>query len=80
MDQLFVDVSDVPGAAEGDEVLLVGSSGGEEIGILEIATWIGTNRNEVLASVGRRVPRVYLKGGRVVESIDYLECREASHG
>jgi alanine racemase len=76
MDQLFVDVSGVPDAAEDDEVLLLGASGGEELGVLEVAGWSGTNRNEVIASIGRRVPRVYLRGGREVGSLDYLACRE----
>jgi alanine racemase len=72
MDQLILDVSAVPGVAEGDEVLLLGRSGPDEVGVAEVAEWAGMHRNEVLSTVGRRVPRVYLKGGRVVGEADYL--------
>ncbi len=75
MDQLVVDVTGIPGAAEGDEVLLFGRSGEGELGLLELAAWAGTNRNEILASVGRRVPRVYFRGGEPVETVDYLDPR-----
>ncbi|MBL8966945.1 MAG: alanine racemase [Spirochaetaceae bacterium] len=73
MDQLVVDVTNIPGAAEGDEVLLFGRSGEGELGLLEVAGWAGTNRNEILASIGRRVPRVYFRGGEPVETVDYLD-------
>ncbi|MDP3179707.1 MAG: alanine racemase C-terminal domain-containing protein, partial [Spirochaetaceae bacterium] len=82
---LTVDVSGIPEAQEGDEVLLLGrrergpgdagaagpASG--EIGVLELATWAGTNRNEIISAIGRRVPRAYLRGGEIVGSVDYLE-------
>lgn len=63
MDQMMVDVSGVPEVREGDEVTLLGGS----IRVEELAAWGGLNRNEALCRVGRRVPRVYLQGGRVVE-------------
>jgi alanine racemase len=72
MDQLILDVSRVPGAAAGDEVLLLGRAGTDEVGALELAEWAGTNRNEVISMVGRRVPRVYRRGGRAVAECDYL--------
>lgn len=66
MDQCTADVSGVPGVEEGDEVVLLG----EGIPVLEMAGWAGTNRNEVLCSIGRRVSRVYSEGGRVVAESD----------
>jgi len=74
MDQLVVDATSIPGAREGDEVLLFGraAQGEGEIGLLEIANWAGTNRNEILASIGRRVPRVYHRSGTTESVIDYL--------
>lgn len=68
MDQLMVDVSGVPSVCEGDEAFLLGGG----IGILEAAEWAGTNRNEILSSIGRRVPRIYRKGGRTAAEADYL--------
>ncbi|OHD22034.1 MAG: alanine racemase [Spirochaetes bacterium GWB1_59_5] len=76
MDQCTVDVGAVPGVREGDEVVLLGgdskSRPGEGIPVLEMASWAGTNRNDVLCSIGRRVPRVYTEGGRIVAEIDYV--------
>ena len=60
MDQLTVDVTDVPGVAPGDVVTLLG----DDIGINEVAAWTHSNRNELLSRLGRRVPRVYMRGGR----------------
>jgi alanine racemase len=76
MDQLVIDATGIPGAAEGDEVLLFGRSGQDELGLMEVATWAGTNRNEVLASIGRRVPRVYHRSGRIESVVDYLGQEE----
>ena len=38
-----------------------------------IAIWMGSNVDEVVCSVSRRVPRVYIQKGEVVEIRDYLE-------
>jgi len=72
MDQLILDVSGVPAAAAGDEVLLLGRAGEDEVGLEEVAGWAGTNRNEVLCMIGRRVPRIYRRGGRPAGKCDYL--------
>jgi len=63
MDQMMVDVTDIPEAKEGDEVILIGGG----IGVDEYAGWGKLNRNESLARTGRRVPRVYIENGEVVE-------------
>ena len=68
MDQMMVDVTDIPEAREGDAVTLLGGS----IGVDEYAEWGKLNRNECLARTGKRVPRIYLENGRVVEIIDTL--------
>jgi len=76
MDQCTVDVGGVPGVSEGDEVVLLGGDSkarpGEGIPVLEMATWAGTNRNDIICSIGRRVPRVYSEGGRVVAETDFV--------
>ncbi len=72
MDQFMVDVSEVPGAAEGDEVVLYGRQGDEEISVDEVAAKLGTINYEVLSSVGKRVPRLYLTQGRVSAARDLL--------
>ncbi len=69
MDQMMVDVTDIPGVCEGDEVMLLGGG----IGVDEYAAWGSLNRNESLARTGKRVPRVYLENGQIVEIVDGLE-------
>lgn len=68
MDQLMADVTGVPGAAMGDRVTLIGRDGDEEITADEVARWEDTINYEVVCALSKRVPRVYLKGGKV-ESI-----------
>ena len=69
MDQMMADVTDIPGVLEGDEVILLGG----DIGVDEYAAVAGLNRNESLARTGRRVPRVYIDGGRVVDILCEME-------
>ncbi len=63
MDQCTADVSAVPGVREGDDVLLLGQDRQGAVPVLEMASWADTNRNEILAGIGRRVPRVYTRSG-----------------
>ena len=58
MDQMMVDVTDIPGAAEGGQATLLGGG----ITLEEFAAWGGFNRNEALGRIGPRVPRIY-RGG-----------------
>ena len=60
MDQMMVDVTDIPGAQAGDEVVLLGRQGDERIDAEEMAAWLDTISSEVLCSPSRRVPRVYI--------------------
>ena len=59
MDQTIVDVTDVPGVASGDEVVLVGRQGAAEISITEFSVWADSIPYESLCSVTKRVPRIY---------------------
>jgi alanine racemase len=59
MDQIVIDVSNVNGVAEGDEVTLLGAAGGSEITIAEFAQWAETIPYDVLTGIGPRVQRVY---------------------
>ena len=60
MDQMMVDVTDIPGAREGDEAVLLGRQGEEQIDAEEMAAWLDTISYEVLCSPSKRVPRVYI--------------------
>jgi alanine racemase len=59
MDQAMVQLDEVPEAKPGDEVIIVGRQGEEQITAEEIANRWGTINYEVVCGVGSRVPRVY---------------------
>jgi alanine racemase len=58
MDMTMLDVTGVPGVAEGDEVVLIGRQGGERITADDIAAKTGTIAYEVLCGISGRVPRI----------------------
>lgn len=66
MDQLMVNVSDIPGVSEGDEVTLIGSDGGEEITMEKLGELSGRFNYELACDLGKRIPRVYLKEGKII--------------
>lgn len=67
MDQCIVDVSAIPDVQQDDEAVLFGRQDGAEITAEEIASLMDSINYVVLKAVTARVPRVYLKGGKVVE-------------
>lgn len=66
MDMLMVDVTDIPDAQAGDEAVLIGKSGAEEIRTEDIAEWAQTISYEILTGIGRRIPRLYKKDGQII--------------
>jgi len=67
MDLTMVDVTDDEGIHMGDEVVLIGKSGKEEITASDVAELSNTISYDVTCSVGPRVPRVFIKRGIPVE-------------
>lgn len=65
MDMTMLDVTDVPGAAVGDEVVLLGRQGAARIGARELARRAGTIPYEILCRLGQRLPRRYFEDGRL---------------
>lgn len=61
MDQCMVDVTDVPGVELGDEVIIMGSDGKNEILADDIAKATGTINYEITCAFGQRLPKVYVK-------------------
>ena len=59
MDQVMIDVSLVSGCRVGDEVVVLGSQGGDQIRARELATQAHTIPWEILTNISARVPRVY---------------------
>ena len=72
MDQMMVDVTDIPDVALNDRVVLVGRSGEEEITMEQMADALDTINYEVVCGISRRVPRLYRRGGKTVHSVHYL--------
>jgi len=68
MDMIMVDVSRVSDARVGDEVVLIGRQGTEEITADEVAELQGTISYEVLCRIGPRVPRIYLPSSPAVSA------------
>jgi alanine racemase len=60
MDQILVDVTALPEATEGDEAVLLGREGNEEILAAELAKKAGTIPWDIFTGIGRRVERVPL--------------------
>lgn len=66
MDQFMIDVTKIPEAIEGDKVTLIGQDGEERITMEELGELSGRFNYEFACDLGRRVPRVYTKGGQVL--------------
>ncbi len=73
MDQFMADVTDIPEAAEGDMVTLIGRDGDGQIAMEELGELSGRFNYELACCIGKRVPRIYLKSGRIVGTKDYFQ-------
>lgn len=72
MDQFMVDVTDIPGVEFMDKAVLIGSWGEERISVEELGGLCGRFNYEFVCCLGRRIPRVYVKGEQIVEQVEYL--------
>lgn len=57
MEKCAVNVTHIAGVSAGDEVVLMGRQGDDEISAEEIAQWLGTSHYEVITTILPRVPR-----------------------
>ncbi|HEX2222743.1 MAG TPA: alanine racemase C-terminal domain-containing protein, partial [Thermoanaerobaculia bacterium] len=76
MDMTLLDVTET-GAELGEEVVLLGRQGGEEVSALELAAHAGTISWEILCHLGLRLPRRYLRGGEVEELVSRFSREDA---
>ena len=72
MDQCMIDVTGVNNINVGDEVTLFGKDGSVELPIESIAEKMGTINYEISCIVGKRIPRIYIRAGKIVKSLNYL--------
>jgi len=59
MDLTMIDVTDIRGVKQGDEVVLLGEQGADQISANEMARWAETISYEILTSISARVPRIH---------------------
>ena len=72
MDQFMVDVTDIPGVVPGDRVVLMGTDGEHTISAETIGAAANSFNYEQVCDVGRRVTRVYIRGGKEIVRKNYL--------
>lgn len=73
MDQFMVDVTEIPGVSFGDKVTLAGRDGDERLPVEILSELSGKFNYEFICSLGKRIPRTFLRHGRVTEQMDYFE-------
>lgn len=73
MDQFMVDVTEIPNVSFGDTVTLVGHDGGEFLPVDVLSRLSGRFNYEFVCNLGKRIPRTYLRHGKVVGQMDYFE-------
>jgi len=73
MDQCMVDITDIEGDVKvGDEAVLIGRQKDNEIKVEDLAKSVGTINYELVSIIGKRIPRVYLKEGKIYNVLNYL--------
>jgi alanine racemase len=66
MDHVMLDVTDVDGVKAGEEVVVIGEQDGATLTAEDLARASRTINYEVVTAIKPRVPRRYLRGGRLV--------------
>ena len=72
MDQLMVDVTHIPETRLEDTVILIGKSGDAQITVEQLAAAADSFNYELVCGISRRVPRIYVSGGKIVNEVRYL--------
>ena len=72
MDQFMVDVTDIEGVSFGDNVTLIGKDGNEAISVETLSELSGRFNYEFICDLGKRIPRVYVRDGKIAEQVDYF--------
>jgi alanine racemase len=72
MDQCMIDVSIVKNICVGDEVIVFGGKNSLYITVEDIANMIGTINYEIVCTIGKRIPRVYIQNNKVINVVNYM--------
>ena len=73
MDQMMVDVTQIPQVKRGDTVTVIGQDGNSYLSMDEVAKLAGSFNYELACNISKRVPRVYLQNGKIVGVLDALD-------
>lgn len=72
MDQMMVDVTDIPHVSLLDQVVLIGKDGMETITMEQLGELSGRFNYELSCDLGNRIPRIYYKHGKKIGKLDYF--------
>lgn len=72
MDQTVIDVTGIEGVREGKQITVFGTDNGTYLDVSQIADKAGLLNYEILCGLSRRVPRVYVKDNKIIETTDYM--------
>ncbi|MCS7464065.1 alanine racemase [Paenibacillus doosanensis] len=72
MDQCMMNVTGLDDIHNGEEVVILGKQGEERITAEDHAAWLGTVNYEITCMISHRVPRVYIRDGAVVSTVNPL--------
>ncbi|MFE5323887.1 alanine racemase [Paenibacillus sp. NPDC056579] len=72
MDQCMMNVTGLTDIDNEEEVVILGKQGEDKITAEEHADWLGTINYEITCMISHRVPRVYIRDGRVVSTVNPL--------
>lgn len=72
MDQCMLDITGLEDVNVEDEVVLFGYGEEGYPHVDEVAEKLGTINYEIVCMIGRRIPRVYIENGRIIDIEDYL--------
>lgn len=72
MDQLMIDITNINNVNVDDEVILLGECDNVKYNADDMADAVGTINYEIICMIKGRVPRVYVKSGKVVDIRNYI--------
>jgi alanine racemase len=72
MDQCMIDITEISDVKVGDDVVLFGKQGDNFIPLNELARKLNTINHEIICGINRRIPRIYKKDDKIVDSLNYL--------
>ena len=72
MDQFMIDVTDIENVSVGSTATLVGEDNGTLLSMEEVSAMAHSFNYELPCRVARRVPRIYIKNGKEITTVNYL--------